>query len=150
MQLKMDEKNLQITNAYIHSRTQYARKQIDETTLPLKSRKWETKTFTKNWLWDLCAFQDVPAGPAGRPALEVQVADALQRVGAGAIAPAPAHRQTGASAIKLYLYVKNWAFNFSQVHTMTTHYKLWQQHCNVLVPKNLTPRRDSNPGSSVL
>jgi hypothetical protein len=28
--------------------------------------------------------------------------------------------------------------------------KFLQQHCNVLKPKNLTPWRDSNSGSSVL
>jgi hypothetical protein len=29
---------------------------------------------------------------------------------------------------------------------MTMHIKLWQQHCNVQKPKNLTTWRDSNPG----
>jgi hypothetical protein len=33
---------------------------------------------------------------------------------------------------------------------MTMHVKFRQQHCNVLIPKKLTPWRDSNPGYSVL
>jgi hypothetical protein len=37
---------------------------------------------------------------------------------------------------------------FTQIHTMTMHIKFWRQPCNVLRPKNLTPLRDSNPGSS--
>jgi starvation-inducible outer membrane lipoprotein len=36
---------------------------------------------------------------------------------------------------------------FSQVHTMAMHIKLWHLHCNVQILKNLTPWRDSNPGS---
>jgi hypothetical protein len=32
-----------------------------------------------------------------------------------------------------------WKHFFSQMHTMTIHIKLWQQHCNVSRPKNLTP-----------
>jgi hypothetical protein len=31
---------------------------------------------------------------------------------------------------------------------MTMRNKLQQQHCNVYIPKNLTPWGDSNPGSS--
>jgi hypothetical protein len=42
------------------------------------------------------------------------------------------------------------SINFSQIHTMTMHIKLRQQHCSVLRPKKLTPRWDSNSGSSVL
>jgi hypothetical protein len=38
----------------------------------------------------------------------------------------------------------------SQIHTMAMQIKLLQQNCNVLIRKNLTPWRDSNPGSSVL
>jgi hypothetical protein len=48
----------------------------------------------------------------------------------------------------VYLFVFE-AFIFLK-HTTTMHIKFWQQHCNVLRPKNLTPWRDSNPGSSVL
>jgi hypothetical protein len=39
---------------------------------------------------------------------------------------------------------------FSQMHTMTRHIKFWQRHCAVQRPKNLTPWRDSNPGSFAL
>jgi hypothetical protein len=43
-----------------------------------------------------------------------------------------------------------WSFIFfSRVHTMIMHIKLWQQNCNVYIPRNFTPWRDSNPGSSV-
>jgi hypothetical protein len=38
---------------------------------------------------------------------------------------------------------------FSQINTMTMHNKLWQKHRNVQIPKNLTPWRVSNRGSSV-
>jgi hypothetical protein len=39
---------------------------------------------------------------------------------------------------------------FSQIHTMTTHIKFSQPHCNVQRPKNFIPRRDLNTGSSVM
>jgi hypothetical protein len=41
---------------------------------------------------------------------------------------------------------------FEHVFFSSTHNdkSLWQQHCNVQIPKNLTHRWDSNPGSSVL
>jgi hypothetical protein len=42
---------------------------------------------------------------------------------------------------------------FSQIHTIKMHIKFWQHLCNVYVCKdlkNLTPWRDSNPGSFVL
>jgi hypothetical protein len=38
---------------------------------------------------------------------------------------------------------------FSQIHTMKMQIKFLQQHCNALRPKNLTPWRDSNSGSSL-
>jgi hypothetical protein len=51
---------------------------------------------------------------------------------------------TGCSA------ASTWKIYFSQKHTMTMHIKFWQQHSNVSRPKNLTPWRDSNLGSSGL
>jgi hypothetical protein len=40
---------------------------------------------------------------------------------------------------------------FSQIHTITMQSEFSLQHCNVYKDtKNLTPSRDSNPGSSVL
>jgi hypothetical protein len=45
-------------------------------------------------------------------------------------------------------YVKTFFSIFiSRTYTMIMHIKFRQQHCNILRPENLTPWRDSNPGS---